>query len=189
MACRSAILIDNFLEQNKFDLISTKVAAAPNYTNGQFADLRDDLWREVTDLVFDKLKEIGLYHLHFQDATELASFSYNQFRPSNYGHGNMYGPHMDNGSYVFYIHPHWDESWEGKLKIIHAVEEEYRTAIFAKPNRFIWMNTNILHDISTTSENSEHARVTNLGFLGGDFYVDPVGVDYINIFTNESIAL
>ena len=26
-------------------------------------------------------------------------------------------PHTDNGSYVLYIHPHWNESWEGKIKI------------------------------------------------------------------------
>ena len=185
MACRSAILIDNFLDQEKFNIISSKVAEASHYTNGEFADLRDDLWEEVTDLVFERIQEVGLYLHHFAESKKLASFSYNQFRPSNYGHGNMHGPHRDNGSYVFYIHPHWDENWEGKLKIINAVEEEYRTAIFAKPNRFIWMNPCTLHDISTTTENTEHARVTNLGFLGGEIYVDPVGVDYINIFTTD----
>ena len=31
MACRSAILIDNFLEQSKFDTISAKVAASSEY--------------------------------------------------------------------------------------------------------------------------------------------------------------
>lgn len=185
MSCRSAILIDNFLSQDRFDEISSKVVSAPNYTNGEFADLRDDLWKEVTDIVFERLKEIGLYFYHFEEASKLASFSYNQFRPSNYGHGNMYGPHKDNGSYVFYIHPHWDENWEGKLKITNAVEEKYKEGIFAKPNRFIWMDPHTLHDISTTSKNSEHARVTNLGFLGGEIYVDPVGVNYLNIFTND----
>jgi len=185
MACRSAILIDNFLDQDKFNSISSKVAASPQYTSGEFSDVRDDLWEEVTDLVFDRLKEIGLYHLHFIDAIKISNFSMNQYRPSNYGHGNFNGPHRDNGSYVFYIHPHWDENWEGKLKITNAVEEEYRTAIFAKPNRFVWMNPCTLHDISTTSVNAEHARVTNLGFLGGEFYVDPIGVDYINIFTTD----
>ena len=185
MACRSAILINNFLAEDKFNSISTKVAASSHYTNGEFADLRDDLWEEVTNLVFERMQEVGLYLHHFAESKKLASFSYNQFRPSNYGHGNMHGPHRDNGSYVFYIHPHWDENWEGKLKITNAVEEEYRTAIFAKPNRFIWMNPCTLHDISTTTENTEHARVTNLGFLGGEFYVDPIGVDYINIFTTD----
>ena len=66
MSCRSAILIDNFLAQDKFDEISSKVVAASNYTNGEFADLRDDLWREVTDIVFERLKEIGLYLYHFE---------------------------------------------------------------------------------------------------------------------------
>tara|TARA_B100000035_G_scaffold256239_1_gene226061 strand:+ start:130 stop:687 length:558 start_codon:yes stop_codon:yes gene_type:complete len=185
MACRSAILIDNFLPQEKFDLISSKVSAAPNYTNGEFADLRDDLWKQTTLMVFQRLKEIGLYQEHFMAATEIPNFSVNQFRPSNYGHGNMYGPHFDSGSYVFYIHPHWDENWEGNLKITNAVESEYRNAIHAKPNRFIWMNPTTFHDITTTSPNSEHARVTNLGFQGGYFDIDPVGVEYINIFTTD----
>ena len=185
MACRSAILIDNFLAEDKFNLISAKVAASPQYTSGEFADVRDDLWQEVTSLVFERLKEINLYHLHFPDATKIYNFSINQYRPSNYAHGNIFGPHRDNGSYVFYIHPHWDENWEGNLKITNAVEAEYRTAIHAKPNRFIWMNPCTLHDITTTSSNAEHARVTNLGFLGGEFHVNPVGTDYINIFTTD----
>lgn len=185
MACRSAILIDNFLAEDKFNSISAKVAASPQYTSGEFADVRDDLWKEVTGLVFERLREINLYLHHFEESKNLASFSYNQYRPSNYGHGNMYGPHRDHGSYVFYIHPHWDENWEGNLKITNAVEQTYRNAIFAQPNRFIWMNPCTLHDISTTSKNTEHARVTNLGFLGGEFHVDPVGVDYINIFTTD----
>lgn len=185
MSCRSAILIDNFLSEDKFSVISAKVAASPQYTSGQFADVRDELWEEVTNLVFERLREIGLYHYHFSDATKIHNFSMNQYRPSNYGHGNMFGPHRDNGSYVFYIHPHWDENWEGKLKIINADQQKYREGIIAKPNRFIWMNPCTLHDISTTSENTEHARVTNLGFLGGEFYIDPIGVEYINIFTTD----
>ena len=79
MACRSAILIDNFLPQEKFDLISSKVSAAPNYTNGEFADLRDDLWKQTTLMVFQRLKEIGLYQEHFMAATEIPNFSVNQF--------------------------------------------------------------------------------------------------------------
>ena len=53
--------------------------------------MRDDLWTHVTNLVFNRLREINLYQTHFQEATNIASFSYNQFRPPNYGHGNMYG--------------------------------------------------------------------------------------------------
>ena len=114
MSCRSAILIDDFLPQNIFDDLSSKVTSAANYKNDEFAELKDELWTECYTAVFNRLKEIGMYQIHFDESIKL--FGYNQFRPSNYGHGNMYGPHVDNGGYVFYIHPDWDESWEGKLK-------------------------------------------------------------------------
>ena len=121
MSCRSAILIDNFLEQSKFDALSAKVASSDSYNGSSVVDKRDDLWTETYTAVFDRLKEIGLYQTHFADAVKL--FGYNQYRPANEAYGNIYGPHFDNGGYVFYIHPDWDESWEGKIKFTYAVEE------------------------------------------------------------------
>jgi hypothetical protein len=186
MSCRSAILIDNFLSEEKFNIISTKVAATTHYTNNEFAETKDSLWEEIYILVLDRLKEIGLYQEHFAESVKL--FGYNQFRPKNYGHGNFNGPHTDHGGYVFYVHPHWDEHWEGQLKITYAEEEQYRTGIFAKPNRFIWMNPDTFHDVTTTSLDTTHARVTNIAFLGGDIFVDPVGVNFINIFTTGNLV-
>jgi Rps23 Pro-64 3,4-dihydroxylase Tpa1-like proline 4-hydroxylase len=183
MSCRSAILIDNFLPEDKFNFLSAKVAASDYYINNQFAETKDDLWKEISSEVLVRLKEIGLYQPHFDGAIEL--FGYNQFRPPNYGHGNMYGPHIDNGGYVFYVHPHWDKTWEGQLKITHAIEEQYRTGIFPKPNRFIWIDPSTFHDVTSTSTNTSHARVTNIAFLGGEMYVDPVGINFINIFTTD----
>ena len=183
MACRSTILIDNFLSASDFNSISSRVVSSEQYYDTKHHDTRDDLWTDVTNLVFNRMREINLYQTHFEEASKIASFSYNQFRPPNYGHGNMYGPHVDNGSYVLYIHPDWNEDWEGKIKITDAVESKYREGIFAKPNRFIWMNPTVKHDISTTSSDAGHARVTNLGFLGATLTNDPTGVEYINIFT------
>ena len=183
MACRSTIIIDDFLSSSDFNSISSRVESSAQYNSDEMFDMRDDLWRDTNNLVFKRLKEINLYQEHFEEASKIASFSYNQFRPPNYAHGNMYGPHVDDGSYVFYIHPHWEESWEGKLKLTNAENEEYRNGIFAKPNRFIWMNPSVMHDVSTTSSNAGHARVTNLGFLGASLHHDPVGVEYINIIT------
>jgi len=186
MAIRSAILIDNFLPQDIFDNISAEIADSPGYTSGKLEDyVRDYLWDNITLLVFERLKQIGLYREHFINEKEIANFSYNQYRPKNCGYGNDKGPHIDNGSYVYYIHPHWDEDWEGRLKIVNALEEQYRTGIYAKPNRFIWMNPDTVHDISTTSQSSEHSRVTNLGFLNACISENPVGTDYINIFTTH----
>lgn len=183
MTCRSAILIDNFLPQDKFDNLTAKVAVTSEYCDNKFAELRDDLWVECYTSVLDRLKKIGMYQVHFEESVKL--FGYNQFRPSNYGHGNMYGPHVDNGGYVFYIHPDWNENWGGQLQITNAVEEEYRNGIFAKPNRFIWIDPSTFHDVTTTSETTDHARVANIAFLGGEMYVDPIGVEFINILTNH----
>ena len=183
MTCRSAILIDNFLEQSKFDALSEKVASSPAYNTTTVQDLRDDLFREAYGLVFERLKEIGLYQTHFAESVKL--FGYNQFRPANEGYVNFNGPHFDHGGYVFYIHPDWDESWEGKIKITNADVEEYRTGIYAKPNRFIWIEPGTFHDVTTTSSNTTHARVANIAFLGGNINVDPVGTTFINISTTS----
>ena len=181
MSCRSAILIDNFLDQSKFDNLSAKVAVSSEYNTTIIKDLRDDLFTEVYTAVFDRLKEIGLYQAHFAESIKL--FGYNQFRPANEGYGNFNGPHFDHGGYVFYIHPHWDESWEGKIKITNADEEEYRNGIYAKPNRFIWIEPGTYHDVTTTASNTTHASVANNAFLGGNININPSGTSFININT------
>tara|TARA_B100000965_G_scaffold62414_1_gene48238 strand:- start:2159 stop:2707 length:549 start_codon:yes stop_codon:yes gene_type:complete len=182
MSCRSAILIDNFLSQDKFDEISSLVANSSFYEGGKFEEPRDELCSKIRDLVLERLKEIGLYQHHFQEAVKL--FGYNQFRPSDYGHGNFNGPHVDNGGYVFYIHPHWDEEWGGRLSITNAIEEEYKS-IYAKPNRFIWIEPSTLHDVSSTSSDTTHSRVTNIAFMGGNIHIDPINTEFINIFTSN----
>ena len=166
MSCRSAILIDNFLEQSKFDALSAKVAASDSYNGSSVVDKKDDLWTETYTAVFDRLKEIGLYQTHFADAVKL--FGYNQYRPANEAYGNIYGPHFDNGGYVFYIHPDWQESWAGQLQITNAVKEEYRTGIFPKPNRFVWIDPKTYHNVTTVGSSISHCRVANVAFLGGN---------------------
>ena len=52
MACRSTILIDNFLSASDFNSISSRVASSSEYFSPNHHDVRDDLWRDVTDLVF-----------------------------------------------------------------------------------------------------------------------------------------
>ena len=87
MTCRSAILIDNFLAQDKFNALSSQVAASASYTSTSVVDQKDDLWTQSYTAVFDRLKEIGLYQIHFQNAVKL--FGYNQYRPANETYGNI----------------------------------------------------------------------------------------------------
>ena len=65
MSCRSAVLIDNFLEQSKFDALSSKVASSPYYNTTSIQDTKDNLWEEAYTAVFQRLNEIGLYQTHF----------------------------------------------------------------------------------------------------------------------------
>lgn len=74
MSCRGAILIDNFLPQDVFDDISTKVSNTSQYTSGVWSDERDELWNEVTLLVFDRLRELSLYKPHFEKLLKFIIF-------------------------------------------------------------------------------------------------------------------
>jgi len=180
-----AILIDNFLPENSWNMIQEMVTESKYWTGDLLGDyVRDELWSFTTDNVFGRCKEIGLYSERFEFDKKNYNFSYNQFRPANYHHNGNQGAHIDNGSYVYYIHPDWDESWEGYLQLPNAQDPEYRS-IHAKPNRFIWMNPSVLHDITPTSPNSTHARVTNLGFMNTCFDQNPTNCEYLNIFTND----
>ena len=181
-----AILIDNFLSENDFSSITEKVVESEYWSNDTLGDyLRDDLWNYVTERVFARCGSIGLYDDRFLTDKQNTNFSYNQFRPANYHHNGNRGPHVDNGSYVFYIHPEWNEDWDGKLQLVNAENEEYKIGIYAKPNRFIWMNPSVVHDITPTSPNSTHARVTNLGFMNTCFDQNPTNCEYLNIFTTD----
>tara|TARA_Y100000033_G_C2689761_1_gene83157 strand:- start:21 stop:575 length:555 start_codon:yes stop_codon:yes gene_type:complete len=181
-----AILIDDFLSESDFSSITEKVVESEYWSNDTLGDyLRDDLWDATTNLVFKRLKEINLFEEKFWRDKKNYNFSYNQFRPTNYHHNGNNGAHIDNGSYVFYIHPDWDEGWGGKLQLPNAQNGEHRSGIHAKPNRFIWMNPSVLHDITSTGTNALHARVTNLGFMNWCFDHDPSNCAYLNIFTTD----
>jgi len=66
MSCRSTILIDNFLSASDFNSISSRVVSSEQYYDTKHHDMRDDLWTDVTNLVFNRLKEINLYQFHFE---------------------------------------------------------------------------------------------------------------------------
>ena len=69
MACRSTILIDNFLSSSDFHSISSRVESSAQYNSDEMFDMRDDLWRDTNNLVFKRLKEINLYQEHFEEAS------------------------------------------------------------------------------------------------------------------------
>ena len=43
--------------------------------------------------------------------------------------------------------------------------------------------TSMIIDVTNTSNDISHSRVTNISFMGGNIHIDPVDVEFINIFT------
>ena len=74
MSCRSAGLIDNFLEQSKFDALSSKVASSSFYNTTSVFDTKDALWEEAYTAVFDRLKEINMYQFHYAESVKLFGY-------------------------------------------------------------------------------------------------------------------
>ena len=78
MGCRSAILIDDFLSQDTFNTISSQVAIASEYNTTTIIDTKDDLWRQTYNAVFDRMKEINLYHLFVSVLSSLIRFKFSK---------------------------------------------------------------------------------------------------------------
>ena len=56
MTCRSSILIDNFLSEDTFNDISTKVSNSSYYTSGTFEEPRDELCNEIISYLPDNFE-------------------------------------------------------------------------------------------------------------------------------------
>ena len=113
----------------------TSCTSSSEYFSPIHHDVRDDLWRDVTNLVFKRMKEVQIYQPHFEEASKIANFSHNQYRPPNYGHGNFNGPHIDTGSYVFYIHMQEREAPIGGLWT--WVSQEFRSICWMLV-KYVW---------------------------------------------------
>lgn len=74
------------------------------------------------------------------------------------------------GSYAFYIHEEWDETWGGELLIRPDNDDLGGQFIIPKPNRLVLIAPNILHSI-----NPVHLRAGNRHrqSLAGFLHVNP----------------
>ena len=145
-------VIDNFLSKDIFYELSEQVQKSKEYACGFFREVTDDLWLKTQTLVFDRLKEKGLYQDRFEN-----KIGHIHFRPAGDSTTNT-RLHCDNGGYVFFIHPDWDSSWEGQL----IVDDQ---CLFPEPNRFVWINPQVYHRVVPVGLNAEHCRVSNIAFL------------------------
>ena len=148
-----AFYIDNFLTPTKFKVITNKVETYSQYTTKSPLDLKDDFFKEVRKEVIDRFDFYGIY----QDKMRDSELGWVQFSMAGQ-HIDTHN-HTDNGGFAFYIHPDWDDTWEGEV----IIDDE--TKVLPKPNRLLWINPNTLHKINDFNLNATHSRVACSAFL------------------------
>ncbi len=147
-----AFYIDNYLTKTKFKAITDKVIAYSQYSAVKPLDLKDDFFKDVRKAVIDRFEFYGIYQSKMRDS----DLGWVQFsKPGQHFSVN----HSDNGGFAFYIHPDWDDTWEGEVVI------DDKTKVLPKPNRLLWINPNTLHKINDFDPKATHSRVACSGFL------------------------
>lgn len=158
----AAIIIDNFLEEEKWKYIQEN-----NYqylNNMTFVEDRGQLYLNVLGLIKEKLKSLDIWRVHWDNTIDMWSYI-NSLPPGidRESSSNNGGYHSEFGGFVYYAHPSWDSSWGGHLKFKDCSIEK----IEPKPNRFVWINPAVLHGIEVVNSNALHNRITVVGWPEG----------------------
>ena len=73
------------------------------------------------------------------------------------------GYHREEGGYIYYIHPVWESSWGGNLKLKNCSVAN----IEPRPNRFVWVNPNVWHGIEAVNDTANTNRITVVAWPSG----------------------
>ena len=73
------------------------------------------------------------------------------------------GYHREQGGYIYYIHPTWDTSWGGSLKLKDCDTDN----IEPLPNRFVWVNPDVWHGIEVVNNSASNNRITVVAWPSG----------------------
>lgn len=158
----AAIAIDNFLSSGQWETIQSSISS---HLNSSYEENRNDLHTQINLWIETKLKELGLW----QDAwgSEIKMFSSLNSLPKNIdvesSDPENGGYHIEDGGYIYYIHPQWESTWGGNLKFKDCDIDK----IEPKPNRFVWVNPNIWHGIEVVDSSANTNRVTVVAWPTG----------------------
>ena len=158
----AAIVIDNFLEENKWNFVQENNSQYLN--NKTFIEDKGDLYLWILSWIKEKLKSIDIWREHWESTIDMWSYI-NSLPPGvdRESSSNNGGYHSEFGGFVYYAHPSWDPSWGGHLKFKDCSIEK----IEPKPNRFVWINPAVLHGIEVVNSNALHNRITVVGWPEG----------------------
>ena len=156
----AAVVIDNFLPQDKWDWIQDNITGYLN--TEQFVENIHEPYRTSIGWIKDRLMELDLFQEHWNSNLDSWSFI-NTLPPNIDRESSGTGYHIDFGGFVYYVHPTWDSSWGGHLKFENCDVDE----IVPVPNRFVWINPKVPHGIGVVHDTATHNRVTIVGWPEG----------------------
>jgi len=156
----AAIVIDNFLSQEKWEFIQQNL---DGYLHTEtFVEDKEELYGIILNWIKEKLKELNIWREHWDHTIDMWSYI-NSLPPgiNRESSGNEY--HSEFGGLVYYAHPSWNSEWGGHLKFKDCDLEK----IVPIPNRFVWINPVVFHGIEMVNENAEHNRITIVSWPEG----------------------
>lgn len=158
----AAIIIDNFLSEEKWEVITNTVSSSDFFKCENFEEWRDSFYDQVINWIEDRTKELDIWEDHWEHTIPMWSFM-NSLPPGIDRESSGGGYHTDFGGFVYYAHPSWNSDWGGHLKFKDCDIEK----IIPVPNRFVWINPAVWHGIEVVNSNAEHNRVTVVGWPEG----------------------
>ena len=158
----AAVIIDNFLSDDKWNYISNTVLSSNFLKTAEFKEWKDDFYNQVIEWIQNRSKEIDIWKPHWEHTIPMWSYM-NSLPPRIDRESAGGGYHTDFGGFAYYIHPSWNEDWGGHLKFRDCDVEK----IVPVPNRFVWINPVVWHGIEVVNENAEYNRITVVGWPEG----------------------
>jgi len=158
----AAVVIDNFLSEDKWQVISNAVSSSDLLNSKTFVEKKDSLYDQIIGWIGDRSKELDIWMDHWEQTIPNWSFI-NTLPPGIDRESSGGGYHQDFGGLIYYAHPSWNSDWGGHLKFKDCDVEK----IVPVPNRFVWINPGIWHGIEVVNQNAEHNRITVVAWPEG----------------------
>ena len=159
----AAIAIDNFLDSDKWNTIQSGISGYLN--SSDYSSNRTSLHTQINSWVQEKLTSLNLWQSAWESDVKLFSslnvlpkdLNVESSDPTNGGY------HREQGGYIYYIHPTWDTSWGGSLKLKDCDADN----IEPLPNRFVWVNPDVWHGIEVVNNSASNNRITVVAWPSG----------------------
>ena len=174
----AAIVIDDFLTTDYWNTIQSGIT---DYLSASsYSENRTTLHTQINHWIETKLKSLNLWQDAWKD--EIPLFSSINVIPKDVNvespDATNGGYHREQGGYIYYIHPAWEDSWGGGLKFKDCNIDK----IEPKPNRFVWVNPNVWHGIEVVNGTASTNRVTVVAWPTGTVEY-PSATEIINTST------